>query len=288
MAAHESAGGESRGAGSVQSLVRGLDILFLVAERNEPITPAELAKQLGLPRPTIYRLVDTLAQRGLLARNGGGLVPTPRLLMLGGTNRVTLSLQSVVQPHLQRLLAAVGETAGLHVRVGDHRRCIEEIEGHHGIRWARGVGFTAPVWSGAVGYVLLAGLPEPAREDLYRRLELVPLASNAPQSLDELRDRVATAREQGWSASCSETVEGAAATAAPVYDERGTVAVMSLYAPADRFDVLQAHVANLRAAANDASSDWMEVAPTWSGARLPPSDTAAPAVKVPLRGRRGQ
>jgi len=254
--------GRPRTAGSVQSLVRGLDILFHVAESTGPVTVAQLAAELELPRPTVYRLVDTLASRGLLARQDRGLVPTPRLLMLGGTNSTTLSLQSVAEPHLQWLVEAVGETVGLHVRVGDHRRSIDEIEGVHGIRWARGVGFTAPVWSGAVGHVILAGLTDPAREELYGRISFTPMGPSASRNLDELRERVDLARERGWSASRSETVEGAAAVAAPVYDERGTVAVMSLYAPADRFDVLLEHVDDLRHAAGATSADWMAVAPT--------------------------
>ena len=250
-------------SGSVQSLVRGLDILFRVAESAAPVTAAQLATDLDLPRPTVYRLVDTLVARGLLARQDRGLVPTPRLLMLGGTSRTTLRLQTVVQPRMQWLLETVGETVGLHVRVGDHRRCIEEVEGHHGIHWARGVGFTAPVWSGAVGHVLLAGLPDPAREELYQRIRLAPLGSNSPRDMNELRERVDAAREQSWSSSSSETVEGAAAIAAPISDDRGTVAVMSLYAPADRFDVLLEHVDDLREAAVKASSEWMAVAPGW-------------------------
>jgi IclR family transcriptional regulator, pca regulon regulatory protein len=253
--------GSGQGGGSVQSLVRGLDILFCVCESDAPMSPADLAASLDLPRPTVYRLVDTLVTRGLLARQGRSLVPTPRLLMLGGTNRAMLSLRGVAHPHLQRLLAEVGETAGLHIRVGDHRMCVEEIEGHHGIRWARGVGFTAPVWSGAVGHVLLAGIPEQAREEVYERIELTPLAANSVRSIDELRERVDLARERGWSSSRSETVDGAAATAAPVHDEYGTVAVMSLYAPADRFDVLHDHVDDLLRAAGDASRDWTAIAP---------------------------
>ncbi len=249
-----------RSSGSVQSLVRGLDILFHVAESSEPVTASQLAADLQLPRPTVYRLLDTLVGRGLVARQGRTIVPTPRLLMLG-TSRTALSMERVVRPHLQWLVEAVGETVGLHVRVGDHRRCIDEIEGSHGIRWARGVGFTAPIWSGAVGHMMLAGLPDAALEELYGRIELTPLSSNSTRDLDALRARVDAARKQGWSASRSETVEGAAAVAAPVHDEIGTVAAMSLYAPADRFEGLLAHVDDLRRAARDASTGWMAVAP---------------------------
>ncbi len=72
---------------------------------------------------------------------------------------------------------------------------------------------------------------------LSQRVVFERLASNTVASHDELMNRVRRARENGWSASVSETVDGASAVAAPVKDHQGaTVGTLSLYAPADRFD----------------------------------------------------
>ncbi len=241
----------------MKSVNRALDVLFEIAGADRPLSALVLSKKLDLPRPTVYRILDTLEERGIVARIDNGTVITPKLgLLLGdGTNAARLS--DLIQPYLQRLVAATKETSSLHVRVGDRRRCVAEVEGYHGIRWARGPGFTAPVWSGAVGYVLLSGLSPHDLAELLDRTTLTPLAANTPQSTDELMERVDQARADGWSTSQSETVAGAAAVAAPMFDQSGNIpAVLSLYASADRFQELQRFVPELLAVTSEAAEQW--------------------------------
>jgi IclR family mhp operon transcriptional activator len=54
--------------GSVRALQRGLDILAEV-NRSGGIRAGELARRLGLARPTVYRLLETLEEVGYVARS---------------------------------------------------------------------------------------------------------------------------------------------------------------------------------------------------------------------------
>ena len=49
----------------LRSLSRGLDILTLLNSRDS-VTPAELAKELSIPRATVYRILETLVNKGYL------------------------------------------------------------------------------------------------------------------------------------------------------------------------------------------------------------------------------
>lgn len=51
---------------SVRSLARGLAILRHINKMGE-VRPGEIAKALGLPRPTVYRLLETLEELGYVA-----------------------------------------------------------------------------------------------------------------------------------------------------------------------------------------------------------------------------
>ncbi len=51
---------------AVRSLARGLAVLSYVNKSGES-RPAEIAKALGLPRPTVYRLLETLEEMGYVA-----------------------------------------------------------------------------------------------------------------------------------------------------------------------------------------------------------------------------
>jgi biotin operon repressor len=64
-----------------QSALRALEILDAIAER--PMSLPELAEQVGLSRPTCYRLATALAEKGLLATSGrNGYCLGPRLAEL--------------------------------------------------------------------------------------------------------------------------------------------------------------------------------------------------------------
>jgi len=52
----------------VQSLLRGLDVMELVAGSNEGLTLQELSKRMGLKPPTVFNLARTLASRGFLEK----------------------------------------------------------------------------------------------------------------------------------------------------------------------------------------------------------------------------
>ena len=246
--------------GLVQSVHRALDLLFMVAAANEPVIPARAAVELELPRSTIYRLADTLIERGVIARRHGGFVPTEKLFLLTSGGRATLRLRDAVEPHLERLVAETGETAGLHIPQANLRRCVLEIEGYRDVRWARGVGYTAPIWLGAVGHVLLAGLPPGEFQKRLLTFSFEPLASGSLVDAKQLSRKVEEARDQGWSESVSETVEGAAAIAAPVIRQDTVVGAINLYSPADRRAKLHEMVGSLIRTAQAASADWTSFA----------------------------
>ena len=180
----------------MQSVDRALDVLFLLAQSEEPLSAADIARELALYRPTVYRILETLGEKGIVAKVGEGFGVTEKLARVTA-GAIGVGLPDVVSPHLQTLVALTDETSGLHVRVGDMRRCVAEVEGHHGIRWARGVGFTAPVWSGAVGHVILADLSDDQIAEIVSRAEFGHLAPNTATGPAQVFERVRAARERG-------------------------------------------------------------------------------------------
>ena len=58
----------TRGGGGVRSLERGLALLVAV-NRRKLASVAELARDTALPRPTVYRLLETLGEAGFVSRD---------------------------------------------------------------------------------------------------------------------------------------------------------------------------------------------------------------------------
>lgn len=244
----------------MQSIVKSLNLLFAIAGSPEPVSVSYLAERLGLPRPTVYRHIETLVDEGLVARLPAGLVVTPKLALKVTGTRPPLALRDLALPRLHRLVDRSGETACLYVRSGLLRRCVAEVEGVQGVRWARGVGFAAPIWSGAVGHVLLGSLGEEEIDQILASADLTPTASNSCRDAAELKALALKARDRGWSASVNETVEGACAIAAPVQEGDGAViAAMSLYAPSSRYSQLHDCIDVLQELAGETSREWAKV-----------------------------
>ncbi|MDH3294862.1 MAG: IclR family transcriptional regulator [Acidimicrobiia bacterium] len=253
--------------GLVQSVTRAFDVLFAVAETEQPPSARTVAERLDLPRSTVHRILNTLVASGVVSRVGSnrGYAVTPKLAMSMMNSRGA-SLGAIAEPYLHRLVAVSEETASIHIRTGDLRTCVAEVQGLRGIRWVRGRGWSAPIWSGAVGRVLLAGLPDHELETLLERSDMQPLARNSVVDRGEMRRLVHTARRQGWSSSESETIDGAAAIAVPIRDDGGTIAALSLYAPADRVGDMLELVDELQIAAQDLGRHWIAISTVQSGA----------------------
>jgi IclR family acetate operon transcriptional repressor len=249
----------------IQSVTRAFDVLFAVSESERPLTVVALSKVLDLPRPTIHQILNTLVASGVVARvdSDKAYVVTPKLALSTAANASTAALGDIVMPYLHRLVAISEETASLHVRVGDLRVCVAEVEGSRGIRWVRGPGWSAPIWLGAVGRLLLAGLSGEELDEILSRNQLHALASNTVVDVPELRSLIEIVRSDGWSCSESETVDGAAATAAPVSGANGkTIGVLSLYASADRLSHMVSLVDELRQAAAEVGENWARMSPS--------------------------
>lgn len=260
--------------GLVQSVTRAFDVLFAVAEIEHPPSARTLSEKLGLPRSTVHRILNTLEASGVVSRIGSdkGYAVTPKLAMAATVNSGGTTLGAIAEPYLHRLVTVSEETAAVHVRTGNHRTCVAEVQGLRGIRWVRGRGWSAPVWSGAVGRVLMAGMSDDELDALLGRSDLQPLGRNSVVDDVDVRRLVADARRQGWSSSESETVDGAAAVAVPIIDGDGaTVGALSLYAPDDRLGHMLTLVEALQTAACDLGRYWIAISTVQPGATVAPT-----------------
>ena len=81
----------------MQSVRRAFDVLFAVAQAEIPTTASTLATELDLPRPTVYRILDTLVARGVVTQGKSekGYVLTPKLALLASGSRSTATLADV-------------------------------------------------------------------------------------------------------------------------------------------------------------------------------------------------
>lgn len=157
----------------VVALGRGLSILEAFARDETWLSSGAVAALVGLPRPTVSRLLQSLATDGYLVystRRRQYRLGTA-ILGLGYAARTTSNVSDVVQPHLSRLADAYNVHASLVGRDGLDVVQLEVSHSRNTLMTLRlDVGSRIPLAGTASGHALLAGLLEEERESLYKQL----------------------------------------------------------------------------------------------------------------------
>ncbi|MEW9532471.1 helix-turn-helix domain-containing protein [Microbispora sp. NPDC049125] len=143
-------------AESAQTLERGLRLLRLLADAGRGRTPTELAQELGLSRPVVYRLLTTLQAEGFAHRDAEGRVHLGfGVLVLA--QAVQPLMRAAALPALRSLAERAGATAHLTVAEGDEGLAVAVVEpSWTDFHVAYREGSRHPLTRGAAGLALLA------------------------------------------------------------------------------------------------------------------------------------
>ena len=105
-------------------LQRSSSLIQLLADRG-PLSAAEVAEEIGMPRPSVYRLADALTQTRLVeAASDGKLRLSLRWLKLSDAARSGMRERSHARPLLDELASQTGLTIYLSVPRADVARLI--------------------------------------------------------------------------------------------------------------------------------------------------------------------
>lgn len=218
---------------TVRAVDRALDILLAFAKADGGLTLSDIARNVGLHKSTVHRLLTSLQQKGFVRKHAQS-----EKYLLGWSVLELLSnvyqsdeLAAVVLPEMTRLRDLTGETVSLYIRSGTERIRIQSVESNAPIRNVATIGKTYPLYIGASGKVLLAF----ADEDTVNEVLSDPLL---PDDFDRegFIKQLELIRQQGYATSIQERDDGAAALAAPLFGRNHEfVAALSVSGPVSRF-----------------------------------------------------
>jgi IclR family pca regulon transcriptional regulator len=209
----------------VEALAKGLRILSLFDEQRASWRVSDLAAASGLPMPTVYRVVMTLASEGYLDHlPNGEYRPGVRTLTLGTAALRSLDLVSIATPKLTELAERTRETVNMAVLTGDRVLYLIRLRNADLVTANIQVGSTLPAVYTSIGKLLLAYLDQ---ADLEVRVTDASFSANsgpnAKLSLDELREELRIIRDQGWAMQDEELAYGLRSVAAPITGPDGRV-----------------------------------------------------------------
>jgi IclR family pca regulon transcriptional regulator len=224
-----------RGAHFVQSLARGLAVIRAFDAASPELTLSDVARKTGLTRAAARRFLLTFADLGYVRTDGRLFALSPRVLELGYAYLSSLTLPEVAEPHLERLVAEVHESASISVLDGTDVVYVARVPTAQIMRVTISIGTRFPAYATSMGRVLLAGLPDDRLEGYLAGATLRRFTAQTITSVPELRKELTRVREQGWAMNDQELEEGLRSIAAPIRDHSGRVAAaVNIAAPAGR------------------------------------------------------
>ncbi|MEU9267968.1 IclR family transcriptional regulator [Streptomyces sp. NPDC048251] len=200
---------ETGGVREVKSAARTVELLELLAARGDrPARLQELADELGVPRSSMYALLQTLISRGWVRTDvTGSLYGIGIHALLTGTSYLDSDPRvRLVRPYLDEASEALGETIHLGRLDGRGVAYLATRESHEYLRTISRVGRRLPAHVGALGKALLAQRPDSELPD-------GPYEAFTPHtrtSRQALLDDLAGVRARGYSVDREEGVLGIA------------------------------------------------------------------------------
>lgn len=222
----------------IRAVEHCLKLIDALSANEQARGVTELSGELRLAKSTVYRLLQTLAGRDYVVQDPatGRYRLGLKLLELGALVSDHLTIRTVAQPHLQRLMEATKETVHLGLLEGRQVVYADKIESPQTIRMYSRVGRQSPLHCTALGKALLAYQPEQMLRDLLRA-GLRRYTSRTIAAPGRLRTELKRVREEGCALDNEEFEEGLRCVAAPIRDHaEAVIASLGIAGPAARLE----------------------------------------------------
>ena len=127
----------------IQSLLRSIEILEVLKERNRSYSIAELAEAIDLPPSTVHRILQTFCEKKYVIRDERSHTYRlgPALIPLGKAAASGIRLQDAAHPLLSALSARTEEDSYLVIPVGNKGLVIEKVDGPNHIKVVEEFGY---------------------------------------------------------------------------------------------------------------------------------------------------
>ena len=243
---------KTRPAYAIDSVDHALRLAAML-QLEGALTVSEAAGRLGVARSTAHRVLAMLVYRDFAVQGADRRYHAGPVLELATHSRsLTARLRAVSLPHLEGLVAVLGESANLMIRTGDRVRFIASAESTQALRVEQREGMVFPAHLVTGGLVLLAEAGEAEVDALYAAgpgggggdavsvggtgsVGGAGSAGGGPD-LRWLRAELRRVKSRGYAVNRETSEKGVTAVGRAVRDESGAaVAAVSISMPSARY-----------------------------------------------------
>lgn len=198
----------------VPALDKCFRILEYLAAKKASSSMSELSEKLGLNKSTVFNILHTLTDLGVLENSDNRFRFGPKLYVFGKAAENGSDLIRTTHPFLEQISRKTGLSAFLGMRSGTRAIILDKVDSPFDLRISSEIGLHIPLFKGAHGKTLMSLLPDAEIAELLAEEEVGrALSSSGKRKFKEAIKRV---RKEGIALDDEEYIEGVRALAVPL------------------------------------------------------------------------
>jgi DNA-binding IclR family transcriptional regulator len=197
---------------------------------------SDISRKLKISKSTVHRLLQTLKETGLVHQDPTTqeYYPGPTLFnLVSDPLKAHQSLIYYSYSKMDYLRNFTGETVSLAIKFGMERLNLLQLPGTQSVALVASPKYSELIWTGAVGKVLLAQLPEQELDLIIDNITLIPITPRTIADKQIFKQEITKVKLRGYGTSFGETDAAIAGIAAPI-ENYSTPVGLSIIGPLDR------------------------------------------------------
>lgn len=209
---------------SVPAVHRAIDVIEYISSAQREVSLSELMENLDIPRQSLFRILNTLCDRGFLDKSSQrGLYRIGlKFLYLGQGLPGKFELRKAAWDAMKALSQKTKKTIELSSLDRDQLILLEQIPGTEDVTHYARAGSVIPyLHTVSVGKVYLAQMDAAKRQRVLSKIGLPAMTRYTITDMDRLEEEIRITQERGYGFEDQELREGVRRVAAPVFNAGG-------------------------------------------------------------------
>lgn len=214
----------AKGFKRVPALEKCFTLLEFLSKNNRNFGITEIAATLGYHKGTVYNMVYTLVELGILEYTPGNKFRLgTQLYALGKAAGGNSELIQTVHPYLEEIHQKLQLSAYLGVLIRNRVVTVDKVDSPVHLKVSSEIGMATPILAGAVGKIILSKMSDEDIDRILSREQLIKYTAFSYVSKDAYREAIEKVRKDGFAFSNQEYIEGIRALAVPLENYKGNI-----------------------------------------------------------------
>jgi IclR family KDG regulon transcriptional repressor len=205
----------------VPAIDKSFSILELIAHARRPLGFAEIVRELGLNKSTVFNILYTLNDLGVLDKDSTGLFHLgSRLFVLGNAAAKGSELIQTVHPYLVKINSEYRVSAFLGILSGSEGIINDKADMAQKVKISSEIGMKIPLFAGVAGKALLSQLSDHELDEILKDYRFKKYTPKTNTERRAIKKEIIKVRETDVAYDMEEYIEGLVAAAVPIKTNR--------------------------------------------------------------------